>query len=562
MQNVPGGERKQIAPSVAVDRVPIGKSKPGNIIEAVPAPKAEPPPAANYNKDLPTVRTGAVGAIARLQPSLASEAANARSRSQSPSVASGAGSGSGRGTPILVTKSGSISTPSRVQMRKGRLDPLQEYERERGKEKDLLNLVVVGHVDSGKSTLMGHLLFRLGTVGSKAMHKYEQESKKVGKQSFAYAWVLDETSEERERGITMDVGQSRFETPHKAVTLLDAPGHKDFIPNMISGAYQADVAILVINATRGEFEAGFEAGGQTREHALLVRSLGVSQLAVAVNKLDTVDWSQTRFDDIVGKLKHFLKSVGFKEVDVTYIPCSGFTGDNLEKTSERLGWYRGPTLLQAIDNFKPPERVVQKPFRLSISDIFKAQSSTGLTVSGRVEAGFVQKDDKVLVMPLNDVATVKSVTLGDGASIPSSSAFAGDHVCLALVGISDHNSVANGMVACDPAMPIQVTKRVKARIVVFNVEVPITKGFPVVFHYGSVQTQAVIKRLTAIVNKSTGEVTKRKPRCLSKNCNALVEIATDAPICMEVYSESKELGRFMLRVGGKTIAAGLVTELL
>ena len=548
-----------------VDPVPIGKNKnktkAGKPTEAVTVTKAEPPPpAAHYNKDLPTVKTGAAGAIARLQPSLASEAAAIRSRSQSPSVASGAGSG--RGTPILVTKSGSSSTPSKVQMRKGKLDPLQEYERERGKEKDLLNLVVVGHVDSGKSTLMGHLLFRLGTVGSKAMHKYEQESKKVGKQSFAYAWVLDETSEERERGITMDVGQSRFETPRKAVTLLDAPGHKDFIPNMISGAYQADVAILVINATRGEFEAGFEAGGQTREHALLVRSLGVSQLTVAVNKLDTVDWSQARFDEIVGKLRQFLKMVGFKEADVSYIPCSGFTGDNLEKASERLGWYDGNTLLEAIDNFKPPERVVQKPFRLSISDIFKAQSSTGLTVSGRVEAGFVQKDDKVLIMPLNDVATVKSVTLGDGTSMPSSSAFAGDHVCLALVGISDHNSVANGMVACDPATPITVTKRIKARIVVFNIEVPITKGFPVVFHYGSVQTQAVIKRLVATVNKSTGEVMKRKPRCLSRNCNALVEIATDAPVCMEVYSESKELGRFMLRVGGKTIAAGLVTELL
>jgi elongation factor 1 alpha-like protein len=184
------------------------------------------------------------------------------------------------------------------------------------------------------------------------MHKYEQESKKVGKQSFAYAWVLDETAEERERGITMDVGQSHFTTPTKSVTLLDAPGHKDFIPNMISGAYQADVAILVVNATTGEFEAGFEAGGQTREHALLVRSLGVSQLAVAVNKLDTVDWSKQRFDDVVGKLRHFLKSVGFRDSDVTYVPCSGFTGDNLISASTNLIWHEGPTLLQAIDKFR------------------------------------------------------------------------------------------------------------------------------------------------------------------------------------------------------------------
>lgn len=179
----------------------------------------------------------------------------------------------------------------------------------------------------------------LGSVSSKVMHKYEQESKKLGKQSFAYAWVLDESNEERERGITMDVGQNRFETKTKNVTLLDAPGHKDFIPNMIIGAYQADVAVLVINATRGEFEAGFESSigglGQTREHAMLVRSLGVSQIAVAVNKLDTVNWAKDRFDDIVSKLKPFLKQVGFKEADVTFVPCSGFTGDNLIKNSEK-----------------------------------------------------------------------------------------------------------------------------------------------------------------------------------------------------------------------------------
>ncbi len=211
---------------------------------------------------------------------------------------------------------------------------------------------------------------------------------------------------------------------------------------------------------------------------------------------------------------------------------------------------------------RPPERVVQKPFRLSISDIFKAQATSGLTIAGRVEAGYVQKDDKVLILPLNEIVTVRSVTLGDGGGAPvSSGAFAGDHVCLSVVGLTDQNSLALGMVACDPQQPIPVTRRVSARIVVFNtLEVPITKGFPVVFHYGSVQTQAVVKKLTAVVNKSTGEVTKKRPRCLAKNCNALVDIVTDAPVCMEEYADSKELGRFMLRVGGKTIAAGLVTS--
>lgn len=183
------------------------------------------------------------------------------------------------------------------------------------------------------------------------MHKYEQESRKLGKQSFMYAWVLDETGEERSRGITMDVGRSQFETDTKHVTLLDAPGHKDFIPNMISGAGQADVALLVVDATRGEFETGFDYGGQTREHALLVRSLGVTQLAVAVNKLDMVSWSKDRFDEIVLKLKTFLKQAGFRENDVSFVPCSGLTGQNLVKapTENALSsWYKGPCLLNVI----------------------------------------------------------------------------------------------------------------------------------------------------------------------------------------------------------------------
>ena len=342
------------------------------------------------------------------------------------------------------------------------------------------------------------------------MHKHEQESRKVGKQSFMYAWVLDETAEERERGITMDVAQNRwephyarhnrsfygnpcsdnvvlcrFETEHRVVTLLDAPGHRDFIPNMISGAYQADCAVLVVNASTGEFEAGFEAGGQTREHALLVRSLGVAQLCIAVNKLDTVDWAEGRFLQIREKLLLFLtRQAGFREADLTFVPCSGLTGENLTRpsaTPSLQAWYgSGPTLLQAVDSLRTPARPMEKPFRLAVSDIFRAASGAGFrsvdfnrnclsctvvsSVAGRVEAGLVMKDDRLLVSPLSELCTVKSV-LVEGTD--GQTAFAGDAAVLTVAG-PDQTSLQAGMVLCDPANPVPVTVRFQARVVVFR----------------------------------------------------------------------------------------------
>lgn len=462
--------------------------------------------------------------------------------------------------PSKTTKKSDISdtTPlKQVVMRKSEFNVSEEFKKSRGNGKELLNLIVIGHVDSGKSTLMGHLLFQLGQVSQKIMHKYEQESRKVGKQSFMYAWVLDETDEERERGITMDVGQNRFETENRVVTLLDAPGHKDFIPNMIGGAYQADVAILVVNSTTGEFEAGFEAGGQTREHALLVRSLGVSQLCVAINKLDTVEWDETRFLTIRDKMKIFLtKQAGYKESDISFIPCSGLTGENLSRkpSSEKFKhWYNGFTLAEAVDVMKAPVRAMEKPFRLAISDVFRAQTGSGFSVAGRVEAGVVMKDDKVLLCPLNEVGTVKSVDCGTG--------FAGDHVTLTLAG-PDQANVTGGMVICDPTSPIPVTSRFLARIVIFNIEVPITKGYPVIIHYGSVSEQGNIKKLISLINKSSGEVVKSKPRCLTGNQSAVIEVVLSRPIPLELYKNNRELGRFMLRSGGNTIAAGMVTEII
>ncbi|XP_006885072.1 PREDICTED: HBS1-like protein [Elephantulus edwardii] len=427
------------------------------------------------------------------------------------------------------------------------LDVKAELENRQG-GKQLLNLVVIGHVDAGKSTLMGHMLYLLGNVNKRTMHKYEQESKKAGKASFAYAWVLDETGEERERGVTMDVGMTKFETKTKVITLMDAPGHKDFIPNMITGAAQADVAVLVVDASTGEFEAGFETGGQTREHGLLVRSLGVTQLAVAVNKMD-------------------------QEGDVAFVPTSGLSGENLitrSQSGELMKWYKGLCLLEQIDSFKPPQRSIDKPFRLCVSDVFKGRiliiksllscftdQGSGFCVTGKIEAGYVQIGDRLLAMPPNETCTVKGITLHDE---PVDWAAAGDHVSLTLVGM-DIIKINVGCVFCGPRDPIKACTRFRARILIFNIEIPITKGFPVLLHYQTVSEPAVIKRLISVLNKNTGEVTKKKPKLLTKGQNALVELQTQRPIALELYKDFKELGRFMLRYSGSTIAAGVVTEI-
>uniref|UniRef100_A0A671MX36 HBS1-like protein n=1 Tax=Sinocyclocheilus anshuiensis TaxID=1608454 RepID=A0A671MX36_9TELE len=460
--------------------------------------------------------------------------------------------------PSAVNEDSAAPTPTRPAGKsKQQLNIRAELEKRQG-GKPLLNLVVIGHVDAGKSTLMGHLLYLLGNVNKRTMHKYEQEAKKAGKASFAYAWVLDETGEERDRGVTMDVGMTKFETDSKVITLMDAPGHKDFIPNMITGAAQADVAVLVVDASCGEFEAGFEAGGQTREHGLLVRSLGVTQLAVAVNKMDQVNWQQERFQEIVSKLGHFLKQAGFKDSDVFYIPTSGLSGENLttrSKVADLTAWYTGPCLLEQIDAFKPPQRSVEKPFRLCVSDVFKDQGS-GFCVTGKIEAGFIQTGDKVLAMPPNETCTVKGITLHDEAL---DWAAAGDHVSLTVTGM-DIIKINVGCIFCDPKEPIRACTRFRARILLFNIEVPVTQGFPVLLHYQTVSEPATIRKLVSVLHKSSGEVLKKKPKCLSKGQNAVVEIQTQRPVALELYKDYKELGRFMLRYVGSTIAAGVVTE--
>lgn len=426
--------------------------------------------------------------------------------------------------------------------------------------KQLLNLVVVGHVDAGKSTLTGHLLYKQGTVSKRMMHKYEQESKKAGKQSM-YAWVMDDTEEERSRGVTVDVAERSFETASNVVNILDAPGHKDFIPNMISGAARADVALLVVDASTGEFEAGFESNGQTREHAMLIKSLGVSQIAVAVNKLDTVQWAESRYNDIKSSLTTFLKTVGYRSSDVQYVPCSGLTGENLvevPKEAALTSWYRGPTILQAIDSMKPPEREVLRPTRFSISDVFKGGSSN-VCVTGKLHTGYIQPGDKLLLLPHTLPLTVKDVVSSSGVA---AQLFAGDSGTLTVSGAADPDVVQVGCFLCDPASPMPQANWLRARVVVFGVTVPIIRGTQVEFHHQTLCEPATVRKLVAQINKSTGEVTKKNPRVLAKQTAGVLELELARPVCVETFKDNKELGRFMLRQQGNTVAAGLVTELL
>ncbi|KAJ8653690.1 translation elongation factor Tu [Lichtheimia ornata] len=441
-----------------------------------------------------------------------------------------------------------------------RVNVMEEYAKRSG-EKPKLNLVVIGHVDAGKSTLMGHLLYEIGHVNDRTMKKYERDSQKIGKGSFAYAWVLDETGEERDRGITMDIATNNFETDHRSFTLLDAPGHRDFIPNMISGTAQADAAVLVVDASTGGFESGFEANGQTKEHALLARSLGVQQMIIAVNKLDTLDWDQGRFDSIVEKLNLFLVQAGYRKSNLTYIPVSGLTGENLIKKSDLVNWYSGPSLLELIDAFEPPVRALDKPLRMGVTDFFKGGigSSGGVSVGGSIDAGHVQVGEQVMVVPGGEIGIVKAMQVNDETS---TWAAAGDSVLMTLSGL-DIMNLSNGCVICNPQFPVPVTSTFTAQIVVFDIKIPITAGFPVVLHQQSLDEPASIIKLLCTLDKSTGEVTKRNPRHLGKGMTAKVKIQlSNRAIPLETFKQNKQLGRIMLRRGGETIAAGVVDEIL
>ncbi|KAI0477661.1 hypothetical protein GGR56DRAFT_665551 [Xylariaceae sp. FL0804] len=421
------------------------------------------------------------------------------------------------------------------------LDVLSEFEK--SKSKKSASFVVVGHVDAGKSTLMGRLLVDLDVVDQRTLQKYRKEAESIGKSSFALAWVLDQRSEERTRGVTIDVATNKFETENTSFTILDAPGHRDFIPNMIAGASQADFAILVVDASTGAFEAGLK--GQTREHSLLLRSMGVSRIIVAVNKLDTVGWSQERFDEISQQVSGFLSATGFQLKHVSFVPVSGLQGDNLvNKSSDAAaGWYGGNTLITELESSEPMTRALTKPLRLTISEVFRSAQGQ-LTISGRLDAGSLQAGDALLVQPSGEKAYVKSLEL-DSEAVEW--AVAGQNVVMHLSNI-DPVHVRVGDIVCDPKQPIACVDSFTVKVLAFDILMPMQ----VDVHRGRLHAAGQISEMPALLDKVKGTVLKKRPKIVKPASIArlVVKMASRVPL---------EAGqRVVLRSAGETVAAGLL----
>jgi elongation factor 1-alpha len=425
-------------------------------------------------------------------------------------------------------------------------------------EKPHLNLVIMGHVDHGKSTTTGHLLYLAGAVDERTIKAYEEEAKKMGKETFKFAWVLDNLKEERERGLTIDLRFLKFETKKYYFTVIDAPGHRDFVKNMITGASQADGAVLFVSAKRGEFEAGIGPGGQTREHGFLAFTLGVRQLVVAVNKMDdaSVNWGQDRYNEVKNEVSRMLKMVGYKVEKIPFVPTSGWTGDNLVKQSDKMPWYKGPTLIDALDTFELPPKPLDKPLRLPVQDVYSI-TGVGTVPVGRVETGVLKENDVIIFMPSNKQAEVKSLEMHH-TRIPR--AEPGDNIGFNVRGVSK-TDIRRGDVAGPVNNPPTVAKEFIGQVIVIYHPTAIAAGYTPVLHYHTGQIACRFTELIRKIDPRSGQAVEEKPTFLKTGDAALVRMEPLHPISIESYTDFPELGRFAVRDMGTTVAAGVVKEI-
>merc|ERR1712058_158401 len=435
-----------------------------------------------------------------------------------------------------------------------------------GKEKTHINIVVIGHVDSGKSTTTGHLIYKCGGIDKRTIEKFEKEAAELGKGSFKYAWVLDKLKAERERGITIDIALWKFETPKYYVTVIDAPGHRDFIKNMITGTSQADCAILIIAAGTGEFEAGISKDGQTREHALLAYTLGVKQLIVAINKMDTTKWSEARFQEIIKETSNFIKKVGYNPKTVAFVPISGFNGDIMIDNSSNCPWYKGweketkagkssgKTLLEALDAIEPPTRPTDRPLRLPLQDVYKI-GGIGTVPVGRVETGVIKPGMVVTFAPSGVTTEVKSVEMHHESLAEG---LPGDNVGFNVKNVSVKD-IRRGNVASDSKNdPAQESASFNAQVIVMNHPGQISNGYSPVLDCHTAHIACRFNNILQKIDRRSGKVLEENPKFVKSGDAAMVEMIPTKPMCVESFQEYPPLGRFAVRDMRQTVAVGVI----
>jgi peptide chain release factor subunit 3 len=415
-----------------------------------------------------------------------------------------------------------------------------------------LNVVLIGHVDAGKSTLSGNILYLMDMVDKRTIERYEKEAKQRNRDSWFLAFIMDTGEEERAKGKTVEVGRAHFETSNKRFTILDAPGHKNYVPNMIQGAAQADVGILVISARKGEFETGFERGGQTREHAMLAKTLGINKLVVVINKMDEANWSQERYDECVNKLRPYLRTCGFAvKRDVIFIPISGLNGDNvkIKLTKQQAPWYDGDSLINTLDQLHIDGRKPEASLRVPILDRYQERGTIAL---GKVESGVLKTGDKVLLMPTNNVATVNQVYINE---LPVHTAKPGENVLLRLsCGLDD---VQKGFVLCptknDPTPPRAVTSFAAQIALVDTLEHRplLTAGYKCILHIHTIAQECTISKLLRPIDPKTGKAVKKPVTFIKQGQSVICRIDVEQSICVETFEHMPQLGRLTLRDEGR-----------
>jgi elongation factor 1-alpha len=425
-----------------------------------------------------------------------------------------------------------------------------------GKEKTHVNIVVIGHVDSGKSTTTGHLIYKCGGIDKRTIEKFEKEAHEMGKGSFKYAWVLDKLKAERERGITIDIALWKFETEKYYFTIIDAPGHRDFIKNMITGTSQADVAVLIIASPNGEFEAGISKNGQTREHALLAFTLGVKQLIVGVNKMDdkTVNYSETRFKEIQNEVSNFIKKIGYNPKNVPFVPISGWNGDNMLEKSPNMPWWNGPTLLGALDSVTPPIRPVDKPLRVPLQDVYKI-GGIGTVPVGRVETGIMKPGMIVTFAPVGLTTEVKSVEMHHEQLTQANP---GDNIGFNVKNVSVKD-IRRGFVCGDstndPPGDIEVFS---AQVIVLNHPGEIHAGYAPVVDCHTAHIACRWKEIKTKIDRRSGKVLEESPKFIKSGDAAMVDMTPQKPMCCESFAVYPPLGRFAVRDMRQTVAVGVI----